>query len=274
MGVGMREGLRHSRLEDVAATYERSLAEAAGGGEAVAFAYARTALQAILTAEEIGAGDEVVLSPLTCKVIPLALLALGIRPVFADIAARRIESRPREGRGCDKSPHQGDPLPAYLRDQPRWPSRPPSLPARRGLILIEDCAQNLPWWVVNPPSRTVREGGNLQYQPPKALAGRQRWCGRNPGPGFSRFAEGLSRSPPLSVRHPASVCCASNHGFTRKCFDRHCTGLCLSSPALSVPDTVKRESPRKSPRRSRRSRFVRAPFRSSRGCPPLAGSPA
>ena len=30
MGVGMREGLRHSRLEDVAATYERSLAEAAG----------------------------------------------------------------------------------------------------------------------------------------------------------------------------------------------------------------------------------------------------
>jgi len=42
MGVGMREGLRHSRLEDVAATYERSLAEAAGGG---VFAEARLELQ-------------------------------------------------------------------------------------------------------------------------------------------------------------------------------------------------------------------------------------
>jgi dTDP-4-amino-4,6-dideoxygalactose transaminase len=141
----MREGLRHSRLEDVAATYERSLAEAAGGGEAVAFAYARTALQAILTAEAIGAGDEVVLSPLTCKVIPLALLALGIRPVFADIATGALNLDPEKAEAAI-SPRTRAILFQHTYGTSQGGVEAAELASRRGLILIEDCAQNLPWW--------------------------------------------------------------------------------------------------------------------------------
>ena len=94
MGVSVIEGLHESSLDDAGATYERALADGVGGGEAIAFAHARTALQAILEAERIGAGDEVVLSPLTCKVVPLALLALGIKPVYADIEAASLNLDP------------------------------------------------------------------------------------------------------------------------------------------------------------------------------------
>ena len=145
MGVGMSQELRHPALEDIANTYERGLGEATGGGKVVAFAFARTALQAILLAEGIGAGDEVVLSPLTCKVVPLALLALGIRPVYADIAPRSLNLDPERAEAAVT--HRTRAIifqHTYGIDQGAAESA--ELARLRGLILIEDCAQNLPWW--------------------------------------------------------------------------------------------------------------------------------
>ncbi|HEU5153798.1 MAG TPA: DegT/DnrJ/EryC1/StrS family aminotransferase [Gemmatimonadales bacterium] len=141
----MQEELRHSTLEDVAATYERTLAAVAGGGEAVAFAYARTALQAILTAEGIGAGDEVILSPLTCKVIPLALLAQGIRPVYADIATGTLNLDPDRAEAAI-SPRTKAIIFQHTYGTSQGSVEAADLTSSRGLILIEDCAQNLPWW--------------------------------------------------------------------------------------------------------------------------------
>jgi dTDP-4-amino-4,6-dideoxygalactose transaminase len=67
------------------AEYERQFAERTASPFAVAFTYARTALAAILEAAGLVPDDEVVLSPLTCKVVPLAILGAGLRPRYADI---------------------------------------------------------------------------------------------------------------------------------------------------------------------------------------------
>ncbi|HEY7029071.1 MAG TPA: DegT/DnrJ/EryC1/StrS family aminotransferase [Gemmatimonadales bacterium] len=144
----MREGLRRSAPKDIATTYERTLAEVAGGGEAVTFAYARTALQAILTAEGIGPGDEVVLSPLTCKVIPLALLAQGVSPVYADIATGALNLDPEKAKAAI-SPRTKAIIFQHTYGTSQGSSEVAHLASNRGLILIEDCAQNLPWWESN-----------------------------------------------------------------------------------------------------------------------------
>jgi perosamine synthetase len=64
---------------------EKAFASATRTRHAVAFSFGRTALWATLSALRLEPGQEVVLSPLTCHVVPLVLLALKLRPVYADI---------------------------------------------------------------------------------------------------------------------------------------------------------------------------------------------
>jgi len=71
--------------EDRVSGYETAFAAAVGERHAVAFSHGRVALRSILEAAGVRPGEEVVLSPLTCKVVPLALLSLGLSPVYADI---------------------------------------------------------------------------------------------------------------------------------------------------------------------------------------------
>jgi len=70
---------------DIIAEYERQFATRLRAPHALAFTTARTALATVLRAAGLVPGDEVVLSPLTCKVVPLALLGAGLRPVYVDI---------------------------------------------------------------------------------------------------------------------------------------------------------------------------------------------
>ena len=77
--------------------YEQSIARSAGAKRAIAFGYARHALISVIDAARaigLGAGDEVILSPLTCKVVPLALLSMKLKPVYADISAETLNLDP------------------------------------------------------------------------------------------------------------------------------------------------------------------------------------
>lgn len=87
----MQDAAGASRVEE----YERQFAALAGGVRALSFTYARSALVAILRAAGLRPGDEVLLSPLTCKVVPLAVLSGGFRPVYVDIDAGTLNLDPR-----------------------------------------------------------------------------------------------------------------------------------------------------------------------------------
>lgn len=123
--------------------YEDRIARLVSSPRAIAFANARTALTDIFRAANLGPGDEVLLSPLTCKVVPLALMAMGLTPVFADISAATLNldaaHLPRLAGSRTRavlfqhtygSPAGIDAVAAWTRD--------------RALLLVEDCAQCVP----------------------------------------------------------------------------------------------------------------------------------
>jgi dTDP-4-amino-4,6-dideoxygalactose transaminase len=123
--------------------YERSLADRVGAAHAVAFGYARTGLSAIFTALGLKPGDEVVLSPLTCKVIPLTLISLKLRPVYADVSPETLNLwQPHLSAAI--GPGTRAILFQHTYGNPAGVASAARIAAKHGLPLIEDCAQSLP----------------------------------------------------------------------------------------------------------------------------------
>jgi dTDP-4-amino-4,6-dideoxygalactose transaminase len=135
--------------------YEASFAREAGATQAVAFAYARTALVAILRSAGLRPGDEVVLSPLTCKVVPLALLFAGLRPVYADIRADTLNLDADLTRAALDSGARA----IVFQHTYGWTAgaaEVAKLAAERDVLLVEDCAQCLPSTDASAPGRFGR----------------------------------------------------------------------------------------------------------------------
>ncbi len=129
--------------EDAVERYEQHYARAAGGLHAVSFAYARTALVATLRAAGLERGDEVVLSPLTCRVVPLALLFAGLRPVYVDIRADTLNLDARAVHVTAGSAARA----ILFQHTYGWSGglrEVAALAVERGFSLIEDRAQCLP----------------------------------------------------------------------------------------------------------------------------------
>lgn len=105
--------------------------------------YARTGLRMILQALGLKPGDEVVLSPLTCKVVPLALLSLDVRPVYADISRETLNLDPEsvEEAICARTKAI---LFQHTYGSSTGIEAVANLASRHGIPLIEDCAQCLP----------------------------------------------------------------------------------------------------------------------------------
>jgi dTDP-4-amino-4,6-dideoxygalactose transaminase len=122
---------------------EQAFARSLGVSHAVGFAYARHGLTGILTALGARPGDQVVLSPLTCKVVPLALLSLELEPVYADISERTLNLAPDTVEAA-----LGERTRAVLFQhtygQPAGIREVLARAAARGVPLIEDCAQCMP----------------------------------------------------------------------------------------------------------------------------------
>ena len=70
--------------------FESEFAAAAGAAHAVGTGTGTDALALILRALDIGAGDEVITTPLSAAYTALAIMMAGARPVFADIDADRL----------------------------------------------------------------------------------------------------------------------------------------------------------------------------------------
>ncbi len=128
---------------DVARRYEQRFAEKAGRRHAVAFGFSRHALCALLEGAGVPVGSEVLLPPLTCKVVPLSLLGAGYLPVYADIAASSL-NLDAEAAAARMGPRSGAILFQHTYGSPVGVEPVVELAGARGLPLFEDCAQCTP----------------------------------------------------------------------------------------------------------------------------------
>ncbi|MFE0458176.1 DegT/DnrJ/EryC1/StrS family aminotransferase [Kitasatospora sp. NPDC058965] len=126
-------------LGEQTAALERELAEQLGAADVVACSSGTSALTLVLAALEIGPGDEVVVPAFGCAPLASSVLAVGARPVFADVdpwtmvldpaeAERRITERTKALMPAHMFSVMAD-LPAFA-----------ALAERRGLRLVEDSA--------------------------------------------------------------------------------------------------------------------------------------
>ena len=130
--------------DDLLAAYELEFARLVRANRAIAFGYARHGLISILSAAGLQAGDEVVLSPLTCKVIPLSLLALKLRPVYADIRADTLNLDPHH-LGSAIGPATRAVLFQHTYGSSVGVEPVAEVAELNKIVMIEDCAQCLPY---------------------------------------------------------------------------------------------------------------------------------
>ena len=120
--------------------FEREFAEFTGVKHAVFVANGTVALELALRALELPAGSEVITTPHTFIATASAIVAVGLRPVFADIDPGTGNITP-ETIETALTPQTSAVVVVHLGG---WPARMPEIQElcqRRGLRVVEDCAQ-------------------------------------------------------------------------------------------------------------------------------------
>ncbi|MCU1384903.1 MAG: hypothetical protein JWL71_3600, partial [Acidobacteria bacterium] len=120
--------------------FEEEVAAASGAAHAVGVGTGTDAIALILRALGIGAGDEVITSPLSAAYSALAIMMAGARPVFADIDPQRATIDP--DRIADRiTPRTRAILPVHLYGQPADMAAIERVAAQHQLTIVEDCCQ-------------------------------------------------------------------------------------------------------------------------------------
>ncbi len=122
------------------AAFETEFAAAAGAAHAVGVNTGTDALVLALRALGIGAGDEVITSPLSAAYSALAIDLAGARPVFADIDPERLTLDPAAAEAAI-TPRTRALMPVHLYGQPADMDRLRAVAARHGLAVVEDACQ-------------------------------------------------------------------------------------------------------------------------------------
>jgi dTDP-4-amino-4,6-dideoxygalactose transaminase len=120
--------------------FEHAWAEGCGTAHCVGVGNGMDAIELTLRALGIGAGDEVVTTPMTAFATVLAVLRAGAQPVLADIDPASGLLSPESVRRCVGARTRAV-LPVHLYGQMRDMDAWTSLAAETGIALIEDCAQ-------------------------------------------------------------------------------------------------------------------------------------
>ncbi len=148
--------------------FERELAAAVGAPQAVAVANGTDALELALTALGVGPGDEVVTSPLTAAFTALAIVAVGARPVFADVDPETLTLSP-EAVAQTLSPRTKAILPVHLYGHPADMDPILSLARERGIPVVEDACQAVGALYKGRAVGTLDGLGALSFYPTKNL---------------------------------------------------------------------------------------------------------
>jgi len=124
------------------ARFEEAFAGAVGAAHAIAVASATAGLHVALLAAAIGPGDEVITTPMTWAATGNMILAVGARPVFADIDPATLNV------GAESVAHAMTArtraiLPVHFAGQPVDLDALRAIADRHGVALIEDAAHAL-----------------------------------------------------------------------------------------------------------------------------------
>jgi dTDP-4-amino-4,6-dideoxygalactose transaminase len=149
--------------------FEQELADAFGARDAVAVANGTEAIQLALEALGVGAGDEVVTSPLSAAFTGLAVRRAGARPVFADVDPRTLNLDPQAAERA-LTPRTRALLPVHLYGHPADLQPLQELAQRHGLALVEDACQAHGALYRGRPVGALAGLGALSFYPTKNLA--------------------------------------------------------------------------------------------------------
>jgi dTDP-4-amino-4,6-dideoxygalactose transaminase len=148
--------------------FEAEFAEACAATYAVGVGTGTDAITLILRALDIGAGDEVITSPLSAAYSALAIMMAGARPVFADIDARRLTLDP-EAVAAAITPRTRAILPVHLYGQAADLPAIEQIAARHGLAIVEDACQAHLATSAGRPVGTIGIAGAFSFYPTKHL---------------------------------------------------------------------------------------------------------
>jgi dTDP-4-amino-4,6-dideoxygalactose transaminase len=150
------------------AAFEEEFAEASGASHAVGVGNGTDALALIFRALGIGAGDEVVTTPLSAAYTAIAIVMAGARPVFADVDPERLTLDPAAAERAITS-RTAALLPVHLYGQPADMAAFAALASRKGLALVEDCCQAHLATCASQQVGTFGAAGAFSFYPTKNL---------------------------------------------------------------------------------------------------------
>ena len=148
--------------------FEQEFAAASGAAHAVGVGTGTDAIALILRALGIGAGDEVITSPLSAAYSALAIMMAGARPVFADVDPQRATIDP-ERIAPLIGPRTRAILPVHLYGQPADLAAIERVAARHNLAIVEDCCQAHLATSDGRPVGTIGVAGAFSFYPTKNL---------------------------------------------------------------------------------------------------------
>ncbi len=148
--------------------FEQEFAAASGAAHAVGVGTGTDAIALVLRALGIGAGDEVITTPLSAAYSALAVMMAGARPVFADIDPARLTIDPEQIAHA-VSPRTRAILPVHLYGQPADMAAIERISARHNLAIVEDCCQAHLATAGARPVGTIGIAGAFSFYPTKNL---------------------------------------------------------------------------------------------------------
>lgn len=148
--------------------FEREVAEYCGVRHAIAVASGTDALHLALRAAGVGPGDEVVTTPFTFIATAAAISQAGARPVFVDIDTATFNMNPALVDAAVTENTRAV-LAVHLYGQPADLAPIRSVCRKRGLALIEDCAQSFGAEYDGRKSGAYGDIGCFSFYPSKNL---------------------------------------------------------------------------------------------------------
>ena len=148
--------------------FEREAADYLGVKHAIGVASGTDALHLALRAAGIGAGDEVITSPFTFIATAEAIRYVGATPVFVDIDPRSFNLLPAavEAAVTERTTAV---MPVHLFGQPADLPAIGAICERRGLKMIEDCAQSFGATVDGRQTGSIGISAGFSFFPSKNL---------------------------------------------------------------------------------------------------------